>query len=94
VWVLAGIAAAGFGVASRLAAIAWIALAGCALLEILGPLLDLPQAVMDVSPFAHSPSLPGGSADAPALVVLTAIAAALVAAGLAAFARRDVSSGA
>jgi ABC-2 type transport system permease protein len=93
VWVFAGLAAVGFGLASRVATVAWIALAVCVLLEILGPLLDLPRAVMDVSPFAHSPSLPGGSADAPALLVLTAIAAALVAAGLAAFARRDVSSG-
>ena len=64
------------------------------LLEILGPLLDLPQAVMDVSPFAHSPSLPGGALDVPALVAMTAIAAGLVAAGLAAFTRRDISSGA
>jgi ABC-2 type transport system permease protein len=57
-------------------------------------LLDVPAAVLDLSPFEHSPSLPGGSVDAGALAVLTAIAAALVAAGLAAFARRDVSSGA
>jgi ABC-2 type transport system permease protein len=94
VWVLAGVAAAGFGLASRFAAVAWVALAVCVLLEILGPLLDLPRALTDLSPFAHSPSLPGGALDAPALLAMTAIAAALVAAGLAAFARRDVSSGA
>jgi ABC-2 type transport system permease protein len=94
VWVLAGLAAAGFGLRARLAAGAWLALAVCVLLEILGPLLDLPDAVLDISPFAHSPSLPGGALDAPALVAMTAIAAALVAVGLAAFARRDVSAGA
>jgi putative exporter of polyketide antibiotics len=47
-----------------------------------------------LSPFTHSPSLPGGSVTAGPLVALTAVAALLVAVGLAAFARRDVSSGA
>jgi ABC-2 type transport system permease protein len=93
VWVLAGIAVAGFGLAPRLGAIAWGALAVCVLLALLGPLLDLPGAVMDVSPFTHSPELPGGSVAAGSLVVLTAIAALLTAAGLAAFGRRDVSAG-
>jgi polyether ionophore transport system permease protein len=93
VWVLAGVAAAGYGVAARLGALGWLALVACVLLAILGPLLDLPAALLDLSPFEHSPSLPGGSVDIAALAVLTAIAAALVAAGLAAFARRDVSSG-
>jgi ABC-2 type transport system permease protein len=85
--------AAAFGLGSRFAAVAWVALAICVLLQMLGPLLELPRAVTDLSPFVHSPSLPGGALDAPALLAMTAIAAALVAAGLAAFARRDVSSG-
>jgi polyether ionophore transport system permease protein len=94
VWVLAGIAVAGYGLAPRLGAVAWAALAVCVLIALLGPLLDLPGAVMDLSPFSHSPELPGGSAAAGSLVVLTAIAALLTAGGLAAFGRRDVSAGA
>jgi ABC-2 type transport system permease protein len=94
VWVLAGLAAAGFGLGPRLSMAGWLALAACVLVAILGPLLDLPSAVVDVSPFTHSPSLPGGSVTAGPLVALTAVAALLVAVGLAAFARRDVSSGA
>jgi ABC-2 type transport system permease protein len=94
VWVVAGLAVCGYGVASRLAAVGWLALAVCVLLAVVGPLLDLPDAVMDLSPFTHSPSLPGGSLDVRALVGMTAIAAALVAGGLAAFVRRDVVAGA
>lgn len=94
VWVLAGIAAAGYGLRSRLGAAGWIALVACVLVALLGPILDLPDAVLDLSPFQHSPALPGGSADPAALVALTATAAALVALGLAALGRRDVSSGA
>jgi len=50
--------------------------------------------VVDLSPFSHSPSLPGGSAAPGTLVALTAVAAVLVAVGLAALGRRDISSGA
>jgi len=94
VWVLAGLAAACFGLAPRLGVVAWLALAGAVIVALLGPLLSLPDAVVDLSPFSHSPSLPGGSADPGTLVALTAVAAVLVAVGLAALGRRDISSGA
>ena len=89
-----GQAQAGFGFAPRLGAVAWLALAGAVLVALLGPLLNLPDAVVDLSPFSHSPSLPGGSAAPGTLVALTAVAALLVAVGLAALGRRDISSGA
>ena len=94
VGVLAGLAAAGFGLAPRPGVAAWLALAGAVIVALLGPLLDLPDAVVDLSPFSHSPSLPGGSAAPGMLVALTAVAAVLVAVGLAALGRRDISSGA
>jgi ABC-2 type transport system permease protein len=94
VWVVAGVAVLAFGLGARLSMAGWLALAACVLVAILGPLLDLPDAVLDVSPFTHSPSLPGGGAHAGALGALTAVAALLVGAGLAALGRRDVSSGA
>jgi ABC-2 type transport system permease protein len=46
---------------------------------------------MDVSPFAHTPKLPGGGFSALPLAALTAVAAAIAAAGLLAFRRRDIA---
>ena len=90
-WVLAGLALALFGALPRGTAAAWAVLAIALALVELGPLADLPQALIDISPFAHSPQLPGGSIDA-APLALTALAAALGAAGLAALRRRDITA--
>ena len=38
----------------------WTALAVCGLIALFGPALNLSQAVLDISPFAHVPKLPGG----------------------------------
>jgi ABC-2 type transport system permease protein len=51
--------------------------------------LELSQGVIDLSPFAHSPRLPGGDATA-APVWLAALAVALGLAGLAGLRRRDL----
>lgn len=91
-WVLAGIVVAAFGLAPRLAMVGWAALAGFVLLGEVGPLLEFDQLVMDLSPYAHTPKLPGGELTATPLVVLTAAAAGLVIAGLAGFRRRDIAT--
>ena len=57
----------------------------------LGPVWGLPRAVIDLSPFAHSPLLPGTDVDLASLGWLTALAAVLVASGISAFRRRDVT---
>jgi ABC-2 type transport system permease protein len=90
VWVLIGAAVALFGLLPRAAAAAWGALAACYLAAFLGPLLRLPDWVMDLSPYTHVPLLPAASFDAVPLLALTAVAAALVAVGLAGFRRRNV----
>jgi ABC-2 type transport system permease protein len=69
----------------------WAALALCLALAELGPVLKLSQSVIDLSPFAHSPQLPGGTFTA-APVALAVIAAALLVAGLAGLRRRDVAA--
>ena len=43
-----------------------------------GILLDLPQWLLNLSPFQHVPALPAASMSWPPIVVLTAIAAALI----------------
>ena len=90
-WVLAGVALALFGLAPRAALASWGALALCLALAELGPVLKLSTSVIDLSPFAHSPQLPGGTFTA-APLALAAIAAALAAAGLAGLRRRDVAA--
>ncbi|MFE6972014.1 ABC transporter permease [Streptomyces sp. NPDC057682] len=91
VWLLGGVTVLLYGALPRLAAAGWGLVGICLALSWIGPALDLPQAVMDLSPFTHLPKLPGaaGMAWGP-VVLLTVIAAALVASGLAALRRRDL----
>jgi ABC-2 type transport system permease protein len=90
VWVLIGVAVALFGLLPHATAAAWGALAACYLSAFLGPLLGLPDWVMDLSPFTHVPLLPAATFDAVPLLALTTVAAAFVALGLAGFRRRNV----
>ncbi|WP_327177014.1 ABC transporter permease [Streptomyces sp. NBC_01335] len=91
IWLLGGVAVLLYGAAPRIAAAAsWGAAGFCLALGWIGPAVDLPQAVLDVSPYTHLPKLPGGDLRAAALIALTAVAAALVVAGLAALRRRDL----
>jgi ABC-2 type transport system permease protein len=91
VWVVIAAAVALFGLAPRAVAAAWGVLGACVLLTVLGPLLDLPRWVLDLSPFEHVPQLPGGDLRAVPLIGLCAAAAALTAVGLVAFRRRDLA---
>ncbi|MFL6141516.1 MAG: ABC transporter permease [Labedaea sp.] len=90
VWVLTGIVVLAFGFAPRLNHAGWAALAAFVALGFIGPILGLDQWALDLSPFTHSPRLPGGTFTATPLLWLTGIAAAGVLAGLAGFRRRDV----
>ncbi|WP_432167363.1 ABC transporter permease [Streptomyces sp. bgisy031] len=92
IWVIGGLAVLLFGVFPRAAVAAW-AVAGIALLiGWIGPAFELPQPVMNLSPFGHLPKLPGGEMAWPPVLTLLAIAAALVAAGLTGLRRRDLSN--
>jgi ABC-2 type transport system permease protein len=90
VWVLAGITVALFGLAPRIGVAAWGALGMFLLLGQLGPLLKLQQWAMDISPFTHVPKLPGAEMRTMPVIWLIVVAAALTAAGLAGFRRRDI----
>jgi ABC-2 type transport system permease protein len=91
IWVLVGLTMAVFGLLPRLSpAIGWAALAICLLLGQVGALLQLDQKVLDVSPFTHIPVVPGGEFNVVPLLVLTGIAAALMAIGFAGFRRRGI----
>lgn len=89
-WVLAGLGVVLFGLAPRLIALTWAGLVACLLLLELGALLGLNQWIMDASPFAHVPKLPGTAFTATPLLWLTAITVTLTGVGLIGFRRRDI----
>ena len=80
-----------YGLSRRAAPIAWVVLIAAFLASEIGPLLNLPHWVRDLSPFTHVPALPGGEVTAGPLVGLLAAAAALIAVGLWALRRRDLA---
>jgi ABC-2 type transport system permease protein len=89
-WVVAAIVVALFGLAPRLIVGGWAALVAFLLIGEFGPLLRLDQWVMDLSPFAHLPKIPGAQFSAAPILWLTATAAALIAAGLVGLRHRDI----
>ena len=95
VWVMAAVGAALFGLAPRLVVGAtWAILAVVLSITLFGQPLRLDRWVQDLSPFAHLPRLPAAAFTATPLAWLLVVAALLAAAGLAAFRRRDLASGA
>jgi ABC-2 type transport system permease protein len=91
VWLFVGTAALLVGWQPRFAPLVWgVLLVGFVLGE-LGPTMQLPDWLVDVSPFAHLSQLPGGEFAALAAVVMTTAAAALVAGGGALYQQRDAA---
>lgn len=91
VTVFAGLAVLAFGVVPRLTVALPVVLAVVTyLFDLLGTVVDLPQPVLDLSPFRWLPSPPAEpfSPSAALLLVLVGLAAAV--AGVVAFQRRDV----
>lgn len=92
VWVIGGIAVFLYGLLPRGAVAAWGVAGAALLIGWIGPALGVPQPVLDLSPFGHLPRLPGGAMDWTPVGVLLALAAALVAGGLAGLRRRDLTT--
>ncbi|KUN79195.1 ABC transporter permease [Streptomyces griseoruber] len=92
VWVVGGLAVLLYGTAPRLAPAAWGVAGAVLLIGWIGPALDAPQFVLDLSPFGHLPKLPGGEMSWGPVGVLAALAGVLVAGGLAGLRRRDMTT--
>ncbi|MCX4676079.1 ABC transporter permease [Streptomyces sp. NBC_01433] len=90
VWLLGSIAVLLHGAAPKLASASWGIAGLCLAIGWIGPAVDLPQPAMNLSPFSHLPKLPGGEMTWTPVLLLTAVAAVVVAAGLAALRRRDI----
>jgi ABC-2 type transport system permease protein len=90
VWVLTGVAVLLFGLLPRLTVLAWVALVFFLLVAEFGRLLNLPDWLIEVSPFAHVPQLPAVAMSWVQVMVLTLVAGVLVALGVGSFRRRDL----
>jgi ABC-2 type transport system permease protein len=90
VWLTTALAVALYGFAPRHAGLAWGVLVIFLLLGQLGSILQLPQWALDLSPFTHVPAPPGPIRALP-LVVMSVLAVAVGALGLAGLRRRDIA---
>nr|BFD83623.1 ABC transporter membrane-spanning protein [Streptomyces sp. Xyl84] len=91
VWVVGGVAVLLYGLLPRGAVAAWGVAGAVLLLGWIGPALNLPRTVLDLSPYGHLPKLPGGEPGWGPVTVLLGVAVVLVGAGLAGVRRRDLA---
>lgn len=89
-WVLGGLAFALAGLLPRLVAVAWGVFAAYFALGQLGEAFELPNWVLDLSPFRHVPRFPAMDLWATPLLALVAATAVLALAGMVGLRRRDV----
>jgi ABC-2 type transport system permease protein len=93
VFALGGFVIAVFAVAPRwVTAVAWAAVAVSLVMGQLGAILELPQAVLNVSPFTHVPPVPAEPFTWTPVLALLGTAIALGGVGFVVFARRDLDT--
>lgn len=91
VWALGGFVVAATGVLPRwAAALGWGGLVASFVMGQLGALFELPQALLNVSPFTHTPAVPAEDLSGTPLVALLVVAVGLTVVGVATFRRRDL----
>ncbi|MEV6897087.1 ABC transporter permease [Amycolatopsis sp. NPDC051372] len=89
-WVIVSVCTLLFGLLPRFTGLAWAAGALGLLISLFGPVVNAPQAVLDVSPFQHPPKLPGAAFTATPIVWLLGVAVVCLVVGLFGWRRRDV----
>jgi len=90
IWLVTALVVILFGFAPRLVTGGWVLYGVFLLIGQFGAIFNLPQSVMNLSPYGHTPRLPGGDFSVMPVMWLTAIAAALTIAGVTTFRRRDI----
>src|SRR5207302_4618574 len=68
VWVVAGLAVLVFGFVPKYSMAAWSVASLSLAITLYGPILKLPQAVLDISPFTHIPKVPSAQLTATPLL--------------------------
>ena len=89
---VSAIAVALLGLAPRTSGLAWAVVVWAAIVLFLGPLLGLPGWAMDLSPLTHVSLVPSAEPETVPLVIMSGLAAALVATGFAGFRNRDIGA--
>ncbi len=89
-WLTGSIAFLLFGISSRLAPVAWGILAALVVIWTLASFGNLPDWVIDLSPFSHTPAVPAVSASIEPLAVMTGLSFLVTGAGLFLWRRRDL----
>lgn len=92
VWILTSVVVLLFGFTPRITNLAWVFVVAFVLISEVGAMLTWPTWVMDISPFAHVPRLPGAAMEWTPVVVLTLVAAAFTGIGAARFRQRDLDT--
>jgi ABC-2 type transport system permease protein len=92
VWVVLAVAACLYGVLPRAVGAVWALFGFAMIIGTFGPLMDLPSWVADLSPFEHIARLPMDTLAWTPLIVLTLVALAVSAIGLAGFRHRDLET--
>ncbi|BCK56328.1 ABC transporter permease [Nocardia wallacei] len=92
VLVVLAVAALLFGVLPSAIGAAWALFGFSMILGFFGPIMNLPQPVMNLSPFEHVAGLPLEPVSWPPLITLTSLAAAFAAVGGYLFRRRDLDT--
>lgn len=90
IWLAVGAALALIGLAPQLRSLAWLLLVYWLLLTFFGPILKIPEWLMDTSPFHVVPHVFSAGTDWGSTWWTLAIAAVLAAAGLVGYRRRDL----
>ena len=78
VWLVTALAVAAFALRSSWSAAGWGFIAGFLTLGQLGELLQLPQAIIKLSPYVHPPRMPAEPFTSGAMIVLCALAAVVL----------------
>jgi len=91
-WFVGGLAAALYGLAPRAMSAVWLVLVYALTADMLGGLLQFPEWMLELSPYDHVAKMPAEDFRLLPLLVFTALAAGLIALGLATFRRRDIES--
>lgn len=92
IWLMTALVVILFGALPRLVTAGWVLFGAFLLIGQFGPLFDLPKSFMNISPYAHTPRLPGGDFSTTPVVALVLIAAALLAAAFYTFRQRDITT--